>query len=140
VGIEYMAAIRKDDYHVFRLIITTELPAKYEVWLQIVKRRKLKAFQERGITVHDIEISPIEFGNRCKKMESADFSITSLDQCARAKALAQASVKCEPPRKPAPVPVGRKRGRWERLDEASPVWPAMTITEIGQRALAEARG
>lgn len=60
MGIEYMAAIRKDDYNIFRFIITTELPAKYEVWLQIIKRRRLKAFQERGITVHDIEISPID--------------------------------------------------------------------------------
>src|ERR1700693_4747878 len=117
-----MAAIRKDDYNVFRLIITTELPAKYEVWLQIIKCGKLKAFQERGITVHDIEISPIEFGNYCKKMESPDFSITSLDHCARTKALAQASVMCELPHKPASVPVGRKRGRLERLEGASTVW------------------
>src|ERR1700693_369405 len=111
-----MAAIRKDDYNVFRLIITTELPDKYEVWLQIIKRRKLKAFQERGITVHDIEISPIECGNYCKRIKGPDFSITSLDQCARAKALAQASVMCELPHKSASVPVGRKRGRLEQLD------------------------
>ena len=87
MGIEYMAAIARDDYEVFKIIIATELPAKYEVWLQARKQRKARISRERQVTVHEVAISPNEFGDYCKGLSAPDFSVESLDQCARTKML-----------------------------------------------------
>jgi len=88
VGIEYMAAIARDDYDIFKMIITTELPAKYAIWLQARRQRKTRISRERRVTVHEVVISPNEFGNYCKGLSAPDFSVESLDQCAGAKMLA----------------------------------------------------
>jgi hypothetical protein len=89
VAVEYIAAIRKDDYRIFRMIITTELPDKYEVWLQALEGRKRKTSQERRMTVEEVEVTPIEFGNYCRGSGIRDFNLASLDSCARAKASTQ---------------------------------------------------
>ena len=87
MGIEYMAAIARDDYEVFKIIIATELPAKYEVWLQARKQRKARISRERQVMVHEVTISPNEVGDYCKGLSAPDFSVESLDQCARTKML-----------------------------------------------------
>jgi hypothetical protein len=89
VAVEYIAAIRKDDYSIFRMIITTELPNKYEVWLQALEGRKHETSQECRMTVEEVEVTPIEFGNYCRKSGILDLSLASLDSCAREKALKQ---------------------------------------------------
>ena len=73
MGIEYMAAIARDDYEVFKMIIATELPAKYEVWLQARKQRKVRISRERQVTVHEVAISPNEFGDYCQRLERTRF-------------------------------------------------------------------
>jgi hypothetical protein len=91
MGIEYIAAINEDDYKTFKMIVTTHLPDDYGMWLRVRERGKLRAFKERRVTFDEVEISPIEFGTYCKALKKPDFSVASLDRCARAKVLAPAS-------------------------------------------------
>jgi len=93
MAIEYRAAINPDDYRTFKMVITTELPNDYDMWLRVRERGKIRAFKERGTTFDEIEVSPIEFGTFCKGLRRPDFSIASLDRCARAKALSSASTR-----------------------------------------------
>ena len=89
MGTEYIASISKADYSTFKIVITTPLPEDYEMWLRVRYRGKLRALSERGSEPAEIEISPTEFGEYCKRLKRPDFSIAGLDRCAREKALAQ---------------------------------------------------
>lgn len=95
--IEYIAAINEDDYKTFKMIVTTELPSDFAMWLRVREKGKLRAFKERGVTFDEVEVSPIEFGVYCKALRRPDFSIVSLDQCARAKAMTEASAFYDAP-------------------------------------------
>ena len=86
---DYIAAIRKHHYKGFKAIMTTSLPGDYDMWLRVRERGKIRALRERGTILTEITISPLEFGNYCKGLKRRDFSIASLDACARAKAMAQ---------------------------------------------------
>jgi hypothetical protein len=72
---------------VARLIMTTELPDDFQTWLRVRERGKLTALTERGASVTEIEVSLIEFATYAKGLESPNFSIGALDQCARKKAM-----------------------------------------------------
>jgi hypothetical protein len=63
--------------------------AEYEMWLRVRERRKSRALNEGGATCMEIEVLPQEFSAYCMGMKRPDFSIASLDRCARAKALAR---------------------------------------------------
>ena len=89
MGIKYIAAVSKEHYESFKMILTTPLPGDYDMWLRVRERGKFRALLERGTAVREIEVSPIEFGNYCRGLKQRDFSIASLDECARAKAIAQ---------------------------------------------------
>ena len=89
--IEYIAGVKEDDYKTFKMIISTELPDDYRMWLRVREKGKLRAFKERGVTFDEVEVSPIEFGTYCKALRKPDFSIASLDRCARAKVFFTAS-------------------------------------------------
>jgi hypothetical protein len=95
MNIEYMASIAKADYKMFRILITTPLPDDYETWLLVRERGKLRAVTERAATVTEIEVSLMEFAAYCKGFKKPNFSIGTLDQCAREKAMAQAQVAPE---------------------------------------------
>lgn len=90
MGIEYIAAINEDHYQAFRMIVSTDLPSDYAMWLRVRERGKVRAFKERGTISTEIEVSPTEFGIFCKGLKRPDFSIVSLDRCAAAKATALA--------------------------------------------------
>jgi hypothetical protein len=56
---------------------------------RVRERGKLRALTERGASVSEIEVSPMEFAAYCKGLKRPDFSIVSLDRYAREKAIAQ---------------------------------------------------
>ena len=89
MGIEYIAGIKEHDYGSFRMILSTPLPRDYQMWLRVRARGKFRAHNERGAVVIEILISPMEFGEYCRGLKRRDFSIASLDRCARAKAFAR---------------------------------------------------
>jgi hypothetical protein len=91
MSIEYIASIAESEYKMFRIIMTTELPDDYQMWLRVRERGKLTALTERGASsVTEIEVSLIEFAAYCKGLKNPNFSIGALDQCARKKAMVQA--------------------------------------------------
>jgi hypothetical protein len=90
MSIEYIASITESDYKMFRIIMTTELPDDYQMWLRVRERGKLTALTERRASVAEIEVSLMEFAAYCKGLKNPNFSIGALDQCARKKAIAQA--------------------------------------------------
>ena len=51
------------------------------------ERGKSRVFKERGTICDEIEVSPLEFAAYCNALQRRDFSIDTLDRCARAKAL-----------------------------------------------------
>jgi hypothetical protein len=87
MSIEYCAAIAEDDYETFRALLTTILPSNYEMWLRVRARGKARAFKERSVVLREIDISPQQFHSFCTRMKKPDFSIATLDRCAREKAL-----------------------------------------------------
>src|ERR1700733_10747089 len=87
MGIEYRAAIAKDDYEAFRMLVMTTLPRNYDMWLRVRARGKARAFNERGVIFDEVDITPDDFRAYCKNMRNPDFSIATLDRSARAKAL-----------------------------------------------------
>jgi hypothetical protein len=89
MGIEYIAVIAEDDYHAFKILVSTTLPREYEMWLRVRERGRLRAIQERGAVFVEVEVCPEEFGAYCKGLKRPDFSITALDRCAREKGLAE---------------------------------------------------
>ena len=74
----------------FRIVMTTELPADYQTWLRVRERGKLTALTERGTSVTEIEVSLMEFATYAKGLKNPNFSIGALDQCARRKVMAKA--------------------------------------------------
>jgi hypothetical protein len=103
MGIEYIAVIAEEDYHAFKILVSTPLPREYEMWLRVRERGKLRAMQERDAVFVEVEVRPEEFGAYCKRLRRPDFSITALDSCAREKGIAQG-------RRP-PIFVSRTAGR-----------------------------
>ena len=89
MSIEYIASIAEAEYKMFRIIMTTELPDDYLMWLRVRERGKLTALTERGASVTEIEVSLIEFAAYCKGLRRMDFSIAALDGCAHEKGLTQ---------------------------------------------------
>jgi hypothetical protein len=89
MGIEYIAGIKEHDYQTFRILLTTSLPRDYQMWRRVRDRGKFRARNERGTVLIEILISPMEFGEYCRGLKRRDFSIASLDRCARAKAFAR---------------------------------------------------
>jgi hypothetical protein len=43
MGIEYVAVIVEEDYHAFKILVSTPLPREYEMWLRVRRRGKLKS-------------------------------------------------------------------------------------------------
>ena len=93
---EYIASISEAEYKMFRILMTTELPDDYQMWLRVRERGKLAALTERGASVTEIEVSLMEFAAYCKGPKKPNFSIGALDQCARKKAMAQAQEPATP--------------------------------------------
>jgi hypothetical protein len=89
MGIEYRAVIAEEDYHAFKMLVSTSLPREYEMWLRVRERGKLRAMWERDTALVDVEVRLEEFGAYCKSLKRPDFSITALDRCARAKGIAE---------------------------------------------------
>src|SRR5579859_3289362 len=89
MSVEYIASITEADYPAFKMIITTPLPEDYAMWLRVRDRGKLRSRQERGASIMEVDITPMEFGVYCKSLRRPDFSIAGLDRCARDKASAQ---------------------------------------------------
>jgi hypothetical protein len=89
MGIEYIAAIAERDYETFRTMLTTPLPSDYEMWLRVRERGKVRAFKERGVISDEVEIIPQEFSAYCNGLTRPDFTIATLDRCAREKVLAK---------------------------------------------------
>ena len=87
MSIEYCAAIAEEEYETFRALLTTTLPTDYDMWLRVRARGKARAFRERSVVLGVINISPQQFRSYCKRMKKPDFSIATLDRCAREKAL-----------------------------------------------------
>ena len=86
MGIEYIAAIQEDDYEAFKtMILTPQLPDDYGMWLRVRERGKLRALKERLVMFGEVEVSPVEFRTYCKGFKRRDFSVASLDRCARTK-------------------------------------------------------
>jgi hypothetical protein len=88
MGIEYVAVIAEEDYHAFKILVSTALPREYEMWLRVRERGKLRGMRERDAVFVEVEVRPEEFGTYCKGLKRPDFSITALDRCARAKGIA----------------------------------------------------
>jgi hypothetical protein len=103
MGFEYIAVIAEEDYHAFRILVSTPLPREYDMWLRVRERGRLRIIQERDASV-ELEVRPEEFGAYCKSLKKPDFSITALDRCAHAKAIGQS-------RSPAFF-AGRRAGNW----------------------------
>ena len=93
---EYIASISEAEYKMFRILVTTELPDDYRMWLRVRERGKLTALTERGASVTEIEVSLMEFADYCKGLRNPNFSIGALDQCARKKVMAQAHEESTP--------------------------------------------
>ena len=87
MSIEYSAAIAEKDYDAFRTLLTTSLPGEYEMWLRVRARGKARALNERKVIFDEIDITPQEFRAYCDRMRKPDFSLATLDRCAREKAL-----------------------------------------------------
>jgi hypothetical protein len=104
MGVEYIAVIAEEDYHAFRILVSTPLPRDYDMWLRVRERGRFRTIQERDVSVVEVEVRPEEFGAYCKSLKKADFSIASLDRCAHAKAIGQS-------RSPAFF-AGRRAGNW----------------------------
>ena len=92
MSIEYVAVIAEDHYKAFKILVTTTLPRDYEMWVRVRDRGNLRAIRERAAALVEVEITPEEFGAYCKRMKRPDFSIATLDRCAREKGLAEARV------------------------------------------------
>ena len=45
MSIEYIASISEAEYKMFRIVMTTELPDDYQMWLRVRERGKLTALQ-----------------------------------------------------------------------------------------------
>jgi hypothetical protein len=86
MSIEFSAAIAEGEYETFRALLGS-LPGDYDMWLRVRARGKARAFRERRVVLDDINISAEEFRSHCKRMKKPDFSVASLDQCAREKGL-----------------------------------------------------
>jgi hypothetical protein len=104
MSVEYIAVIAEEDYHAFRILVSTPLPREYDMWLRVRERGRLRIIQERDASVVELEVRPEEFGAYCKSLKKPDFSITALDRCAHAKAIGQS-------RSPAFF-AGRRAGNW----------------------------
>jgi hypothetical protein len=102
MGIEYLAAIAEDDYQAFKIILTTTLPRDYEMWLRVRERAKVRAFKERAVILTEVEVSPKEFGAYCKGLKRPDFSIATLDRCAREFSPKTAAAQPRAPASPRP--------------------------------------
>ena len=89
MAIEYIAVIAIEHYNAFKILVSTALPRDYEMWLRVRERGKLRALRERGATIIEVEVSPLEFGAYCKRLKRPDFSITALDRCAGEKGIAE---------------------------------------------------
>src|SRR6202051_5384988 len=89
MGIEYIAVIAEDDYHAFKILVSTTLQREYDMWLRVRERGRLRIIQERDASVVEVEVRPEEFGAYCKSLKKADFSVASLDRWAQAKAIGQ---------------------------------------------------
>jgi hypothetical protein len=89
MGVEYVAVIAEDDYHAFKILVSTPLPREYDMWLRVRERGKLRAIEERDAVVVEVQVRPEEFGAYCKGLKRPDFSIRALDRCARAKGIAE---------------------------------------------------
>jgi hypothetical protein len=89
MGIEYIAVIREEEYHAFKILVSTMLPREYEMWLRVRERGKLRGMRERDAVFVEVEVRPQEFGAHCKGLKRPDFSITALDRCARQKGIAE---------------------------------------------------
>ena len=77
MGIEYVAVIAEEDYHAFKILVSTPLPREYEMWLRVRERGKLRAKQERDAIIVEVDVRPEEFGAYCKHLKRPDFSITA---------------------------------------------------------------
>ena len=88
MGIEYIAAIAEEDYETFKTMLTTTLPDDYEMWLRVRERGSVRALKERAAVLTEVEISPEEFRAYCEGLRKPDFSIATLDRCAREIAFA----------------------------------------------------
>ena len=89
MSIECIASIAEAEYKMFRIVMTTELPDDYQMWLRVRERGKLTALTVRGVSVTEIEVSLIEFAAFAKGLRNPNFSIGALDQYAREKAMSQ---------------------------------------------------
>jgi hypothetical protein len=87
VSVECIAVIAEHDYETFKTVLTTTIPRDYEMWLRVRERGKLRAFRERAAVLTEIEVSPDEFVAYCEGLRRPDFSIATLDRCARAKSV-----------------------------------------------------
>ena len=86
MAIEYIAAIAEEDYEAFKTMVTTMLPDDYEMWLRVRERGRVRALEERAVVLTEVRISPEEFHAFCLGLKKTDFSIATLDRCAREKA------------------------------------------------------
>jgi hypothetical protein len=89
MAVEYVARISEGDYAMFRTIMKTALPSDYDMWLRVRERGRSRAFNQRGAVCTEVDITPEEFTAYCKQFRRRDFTIASLDACARSKALWQ---------------------------------------------------
>ena len=89
MGVEYVAVIAEEDYHAFKILVSTPLPREYNMWLCVRERGKLRAMLERDAVTVEVQVYPEEFGAYCKGLKRPDFSITALDRCARANSIAE---------------------------------------------------
>ena len=89
MGVEYVAVIAEEDYHAFKILVSTPLPREYDMWLRVRERGKLRAIEERDAAVVEVQVRPEEFGAYCKRLRRPDFSITALDRCGGAKGIAE---------------------------------------------------
>jgi hypothetical protein len=87
MSIEYIASISEAEYKMFRIVMTTELPDNYQMWLRVRERGKLTALTEHGTSLTEIEVSLVEFAAYAKGLKNPNFSIGA---CARRKATAKA--------------------------------------------------
>ena len=42
MGVEYIAVIAEEDYHAFKILVSTTLPREYDMWLRVRERGKLR--------------------------------------------------------------------------------------------------
>jgi hypothetical protein len=75
VSIEYIAAVRVDDYEAFKLLMTIGLPSEHEMWLRVKERGNLRAFKEGGAICTEVEVSRNEFNAYCPALKRPDRTI-----------------------------------------------------------------